>query len=637
MVLTAMREGAKRGISKFILFGFMGMAVGGLVLMDVGGFFSGRNIATGSVVTIGRDKMTAAEFDRLVRRTLARQGMDVQTAWQLGLIDQILNAEVSASLLTRAAADNGLRVGDETVAKQVAEIVTPYVDGQTTRKQALQRILMSQGMGEAEFVGAIRQEMTNNILRTAILMAAGVGSEAEARDLYQYTFERRSIDALILPVDKGLDVPPANDDILRPFYQAGQEKYAIPETRSLTVAVLSESAIKDSVKVTEDDLKAQYETLIEGYRIPEKRALEQTILTDRAQADTIASRVRDKGESLKAAVKAETGSEDSYLGTAEFEQAGLAKDIAEKAFGGAKGDVIGPVQTALGWHVLVLQDVIEPRTRPFAEVREDLRKSLTQARQSEQMFALSGQIDDGVAAGTPLEELATELGLKLEKFGPVRADGSTADNKEGFAKFTDDRENILRAAFEMLEGDTSPVMDLKDGSFIVVRTDAITPKSYRPFEDVRAELAAAWDRDQREVLNRQRADKALTRLQSGEIELAALARELNLSTRKINLVRAEDAPEPLNNASKSLLFEPGLNQYTLAPVNDGLLIGMVTDINIPDVDKAKGDEMARVRQNAIRGAQDEVFLMYLETLRKKYDVKINRRLLEQLYGQEQTI
>lgn len=631
MVMNALRQGAKSGVSKIILFGFMVMAVGGLVLMDVQGVFTSGLATNGNVASIGRDKLGIGPFDMTVRRVLARQGMDPQTAWELGLIDQILNSEISNNLMHRAASDTGIYVGDDIIAGKIAGIVAPYVDDKTTKKQALQRLLAAQGMGEDEFVRLMRAEMTNELLRAGVMMGAAVPDKAETEALYQYTYETRTLSALMMPHDKGITVDEPTDEILLPFYQAGKEKYAIPETRSLSVAVLTEAAIKDSVKLTDEELQEQYESQLDAYKVPEKRNLEQTILTERAQADAIAARLA-KGESLKAAVKAETGTEDAYLGTAAFEEKGLATEVADKAFAGKTGDVIGPVQTALGWHVLVLKGIEEPRTRPFAEVKEDLRKSVMQSRLADQMFALSGKIDDAIAAGTPIEDMAKDLDMKLTTYGPLRADGSTPDAKEGITDYATDREALLQAAFEIGEGELSSVVEMKDGSFAVVRTDSVTEKSYKEFDAVKGDLAKVWIQDQREVLNKQRADKAIARLQAGEITLDKLASELGLSLTNLTLTRAEDPKEPLNNASKTLLFEPGKDQFAMAPVNNGFTVAQVKSITLPDVAKAPKEKLDQVAQNALRGGQEEMMLMYLEALRKEYSVKINRNVLEQVYG-----
>ena len=73
MVMKTLRQGASHGVSKFLLFGLLMVAVGGLVLMDVGGFFRG-GVSNSDVARVGREKISAQSFDRTVRITLSRAG-----------------------------------------------------------------------------------------------------------------------------------------------------------------------------------------------------------------------------------------------------------------------------------------------------------------------------------------------------------------------------------------------------------------------------------------------------------------------------------------------------------------------------------------------------------------------------------
>jgi hypothetical protein len=116
------------------------------------------------------------------------------------------------------------------------------------------------------------------------------------------------------------------------------------------------------------------------------------------------------------------------------------------------------------------------------------------------------------------------------------------------------------------------------------------------------------------------------------VTLPALASELKLAVKPVKLVRAEDPPAPLNGAGKVLLFEPALGGFTMTPVKDGFAVAKVSGVDIPDPAKAKKEDLERVRTTALRATQDEILRIYLETLRKEYGVKVNRKLLEQIYS-----
>ena len=124
MVMKALRDGAKGGVSKFILFGFLVLATGGLVLMDVGGFFRG-GVSGSDVARVGDHVIKAQTFDSNLRRTVSRLGMSTQEAYKLGYVGQILSTEVRGLLVAQAASDLGVSIPDSMVAKQVSDLVTP--------------------------------------------------------------------------------------------------------------------------------------------------------------------------------------------------------------------------------------------------------------------------------------------------------------------------------------------------------------------------------------------------------------------------------------------------------------------------------------------------------------------------------
>mgnify|MGYP001598968148 CR=1 FL=1 len=250
MLLNKLREGAKGGVTKFILYGFMAMAVGGMIFMDVGGFFRG-GIQRNSVAKIGREQISAVFFDSTVRRALYAQNIDTATAYRLGLIDQILSSVVSGNLMYRAAFDLGLVIGDKDVADHVSRLIEPMAKDGMTKKEVLNRILMNQGMSEQQFLHELRSDMATTILRSALQSATAYTPPQEARDLYQYQNETRTVKAVILP-DSGIrDYKEPGDEVLLPFYQAGQERYAIPETRGFSMMVLKSEDLKDTLDISD--------------------------------------------------------------------------------------------------------------------------------------------------------------------------------------------------------------------------------------------------------------------------------------------------------------------------------------------------------------------------------------------------
>lgn len=633
-MLTFLRDGAKKGLMKFILFGFLIMAGGGLVLMDVGNFFRDGVNPGEEVMVVGNEKVTLVEFSTMLNRALARQGIDAATAYELGLIDQMVNSEISSSLIRQSARDMGIIVSDELVAHQIAQLLRPYDQEGMSKEQAFNNILRSQGMSEAVFVQTLKQQMTNAILRSAILSSTAWSSEQEVRDLYKFQHEQRDIQGVFFPHDNVTDYGEPTDEVLLPLYQAGQEKYAVPETREFTMAIISHDNIKDSIEITDDELRSIYESEIDSFAIAETRVLEQSVMESQTEAMAVAGKMNDGGLNMEEAVADVTGSNDAYLGADEFQQGGLYEQIADTAFGAAQiGDVIGPFETPLGWHVLKLEEIIEPRTKDFADVKEQLEQEVMQDELSNQMYEFANALDTQIAEGATIEQVAEEFDLEVKSYGPLRDDGSTPDDKEGFEGFEQDRSYILEMVFELLETETAPVMELADGRFALIRVDEITEKSYKPFDEVKGNLANIWVRDQQQVLNKLNVQSALQALVSGETDLEELAAQNNLPVKSYNaLTRIDEAPEGLSGTAKTKFFDLPEGEFTVTSAQDGYFVGTVTDVRLPEIAQASEEDMAQIRETSTQGSMDEFMLLYLENERKSRTVKINQNAIARYFG-----
>lgn len=630
-MLRALRDGAKSGFLKFILLGFLVMAVGGLVMMDVQGFFRG-GVTRSAVAKIDGRELGGADFDRVVRRALSQQNLTPAQAYQFGFIDQILESEITNRLLQQDARKLGIYISDSQIAEQLNNIIAPMASEEMPGKEVLRRILMSQGMTEKELIEAMRADAMNTTLRNALQEGTGVTPLQEVRDLYRYRNEERTIRTLLLPHDSVTDIEPAEEDVLRALYEAAKERHAIPEMRSFSMIVFSEDLLKETLDISEEELREDYENNISAFKLPEQRVIEQAIVSSRSLADKVLERVGN-GMDLLPALEEETGSDEGYVGQERFREEGLTEDVAAAAFSVGAGETAGPVRTALGWHVMVIHDILPPSTQSFGEVRERIKNDLMQMRLMDQMYALANSIDDDLAAGTGMEEVASGLELAIESFGPVRYDGSTMEETDALKDFENDREFIMDTVFEMLEGEIAPVLELSDGRFAVIRTDKITDKSYIPFKDVRDQIAAMWMQDKRELANKERAQDILRRLQDGHTTLESAAGDYNAGIKTLeNIKRSDPASEDLPATAKTKFFNIGKGQYAVSQTENGFMIGQVISAALPDPENITLQDIEELSRTARRGAQDEFLMLYLRHLRAQHKVVINESLLEQMYG-----
>ncbi len=629
-MLRALRDGAKSGFLKYILLGFLVLAAGGLVLTDVGGFFSGGGVSQNFVAKGKNIEISTIQFDKTVRRVLANQGITPQQAYNRGYIQQILNSEVQIQILTQEARRLGISVDDKTVMEQISKIAEPLAQEGMSKSEAVQQVLRHQGISEKEFVQAIRQEMGNTLFRNALISDATTISDKQASDLYQFQNELRNVEGFTL-MNKfaKADVEPT-DENLQKYYEANKSDFLISEKRDITLATLKKEALEDKVEISDDELQKAYDDNIDAYKRPEQRKLQQAIVDLQTDAQDIVKRV-NKGKSLKASVKRVTGNTSPYLGENDFEKGGLLEEISTPVFDAKSGDVIGPVQTALGWHVLVLKEIIEPQTDSFDKVKATLRDELLQDRLLEDLIEAANTIDDQLASGEALENIVTEMGLTTQTFSNFNQAGINAEGKDLFGDYQGDRAQILEASFDFNQGESAPVMELADGRFITVRVDNIVEKSYTPFEEVKSKLETKWMGEQKRLANKQRAEDALKAFEEGS-SIADVAKKYGATVTTFNnLKRAQTPKAPITLPALRDIYDSAENTPLKLQIADGYLIAQVTNIDLPDTATAD-KEIKQLIAETKAVLPQETIAQYINTLGLRYKVKTNERVLKQLYG-----
>ena len=72
----------------------------------------------------------------------------------------------------------------------------------------------------------------------------------------------------------------------------------------------------------------------------------------------------------------------------------------------------------------------------------------------------------------------------------------------------------------------------------------------------------------------------------------------------------------------------------MAPVDGGFMVGTITAINIPAADKISDQDLRPISDSITRTAGNEFMAVYVQHLEDKYGVKINRRMLDLMFGPE---
>lgn len=132
---------------------------------------------------------------------------------------------------------------------------------------------------------------------------------------------------------------------------------------------------------TPAEARACYRANPHRYRVPEARRVRHVLVSDRRSAEELlaCTSVRALAEQARE-ISLDPGSRALGGDLGWVERGQLTGELEDCIFGAVPGEVTGPVHSAFGWHVLVVEAVRRARVRPFAECEPEIAAELNQDR-----------------------------------------------------------------------------------------------------------------------------------------------------------------------------------------------------------------------------------------------------------------
>ena len=229
--------------------------------------------------------------------------------------------------------------------------------------------------------------------------------------------------------------------------------------------------------------------------------------------------------------------EDVDIG--EVSPGDLGAAAAEAVFSDDESEIIGPVETAIGPALFRVNAVLQATEIPFEDARDDLAAEMADAAARRQIDDMREMIDDLLAGGATLEELADDTAMTL---GTI---DYTAASEEGIAAYDSFRE----AAGAVEEGDFPELLELSDGGLFALRLDEIVPPALPPLDEIEAEVAEAWAATALRDAVAERASQLV-----GQIATGATLESLGDTTQE-RLIRRQDLLPDLPPTTAAQVFQ----------------------------------------------------------------------------------
>lgn len=570
-----------------------------------------------------QDFRTRFEQERMRERQQQGENFDPRafesTENKLAVLDQLIDEQVVRLVGEQA----GVVIGDGAVREYITTI-PGFLGADGKFSESNYRLALAGGnppRTPTQFQELVRESLQQSVIPSG-LQNSGFVTQAETERLLKLLGETRDVELAALP-EVPVDTAPVTDAQIKQWYDSHGKDFRQAESVSLEYVELNGANLPAPTAADEATLRKRYEDEKAKFTTPEQRQAAHILITgDGAEAKAAKLAVEAKAAGADFAALAKANSEDpgskaqgGDLGWVEL--GAMVKPFEDALFGAKAGEVIGPVKTDFGYHIIKVAAVRGGQGKSFEEVRDTLAAEQLKADGERGFNDLAGRLVDAInKSPSDLSAAAKAVGLSMQTLGPITrttATGIAADPA------------VLRAAFSdvlVQDGTASDPIALGGSSnhSVVIRVAAHTPEQALPLDKAREQVIAAIRADRQRQAGDKAADALLAKLKAGAtLQSLAASEKLQLSPMP-GLPRSQPVPTPeINRAIFSApLPAEGKPSYGKVDVNGHALVFAVNKVNPGDIKEVTAEQQKQLKDQLSQIDGMAAAKAYIEAMRKKF-------------------
>ena len=482
-----------------------------------------------AVATVGRQSIGVVEFENALRLQADRLRAQFGNRFDPAILDNpearrsVLEQLVNEKALSVGAQRAGLQLTDKTLAERIGEFPAFQVDGKFSSER-YEQIAKSQNLTRVGLDERLRESFQEEQFRDAI-MATAIVPKATLDSFIRLSEQTREVSVVNLTTDQYVSKVKITPEQVKSYYEAHKADFTTPERARVEYVEYSMDALAARAEVPTEEVKKAYDdgTKRNQWGQPEERRASHILVAvtpkddeakqkaAEAKARAIAEQVRKNPKSFADVAKKESqdpgsGAQGGDLGFFAPDQ--MVKPFSDAAYGAKKGEIVGPVKSDFGWHVITVTDIKPAKVKSLAEATPELEASLKK-QVAQRRFGETADQFANVVYEQPdsLKPAADALKLQVQQSGWItkgQPSSPILSNPKLQAEiFSDDAIKAKR--------NTSAV-EVQPNTLVSARVLEFKPAEVRPLETARADIERRLQRE--EALKLAKAD--------GEAKLEAL-------------------------------------------------------------------------------------------------------------------
>ena len=350
-----------------------------------------------AVASVGPGSISSFEFDQAMRKQADIYRQQFRGNFDGSLMENpeikrgVLDQLVAERLVDIGAQRAGIRIPDKALAERIAAEAFFQENGKFS-KQRYEDLAKSQGLTPPGLDERLRQDFRAQQFRSSIADTAFV-PKTTLDSFIRLAEQTRDVSVVNFAPDAFVSKVTVTPEQVKAFYESRAIEFTTPERARVEFVELSVDALAAKAEVPADEVKKTYDdgALRNQWGKPEERKASHVLITvaadakdaDRkaaqAKAQAIADRVRKAPKTFAEVAKAESQDPGSAAQGGDlgfFAPGSMVKPFEDAAYAAKKGEIVGPVASDFGYHVIQVTDVRPANVKSLAEAAPEIEASL---------------------------------------------------------------------------------------------------------------------------------------------------------------------------------------------------------------------------------------------------------------------
>ena len=574
-------------------------------------------------IEILQDEMNAKLQNNIRKaQNMFGDAIDIDEETRKNILSNIVKEDLINMIIAREAQKENVSISDELIQKIIAS-QPEFMDASGRfNPELLRRQLSYFDMSEQEYITDLKQNILKSHLVTSpvakIAFPQFMNPYIAKIENQQKVFNYIVIDPAKLKVDRDM-----SEEEIEQYYQDFAPQFEEPENRTIEFIEFKTNELAKNITPSDEDIKTYYDSNLGEYIIPEKRKILQMVLDSKETAEKAMTLLNQGTDFYQVANDiANQDKETTRLG--EVTPDSLLPELSEDVFDAKLNQVVGPLKSEFGWHILKVINITAKKETPLAKVKADIINTIRQERAYDEALKTMNNVEDKIGSGANLEAIAEEYKLKTFKVTNLKEDGSyvSLSNKKYADLITSS--DFIEAAFSYNQDEISQVIETEDG-FVLTSVSNINEAHIKELDLVKPEIIKIWTENEKSAIAQEIINDVVADLDNGE-NLADIANRFNLKLLTTTPLKRNETFANLNSLQLTEAYQTPINEYRLLSSNGTTTI--ITPIKVINKTISNNKkQLENINANMQQTLEQDLSNELINNYSKDMDVRVKYRLM----------